>query len=77
MASGSQALDKFVKPAGLYGVYIVAMQYIDLENLPATIDDRPVTAIAPHPHDDDLIYLTTEHPEALAFLPDPYVDLRP
>ena len=45
--------------------------------MPATIDDRPVTAIAPHPHDDDLIYLTTEHPEALAFLPDPYVDLRP
>ena len=77
MTCGSQHLDNYVTPAGMHGVYVVPMHVIDLDALPVLIHGRPVTAIAPHPHDDDSYYLTTEHPEALAFLPDPYIDLRP
>ena len=42
---------------------------------PLSIRGRRVTAIAPHPEADDLFYVTTGHPETLAFLPDPYVEL--
>lgn len=40
-----------------------------------TVNGRPITAIAPHPHLDDLVYLTTGPPETLSFLPDPYVEI--
>ena len=72
-----QQLDKYATPAGSDGVYVVAIEKIDLDALPAMIGDRPITALAPHPNHDDLVYLTTGHPETLAFLPEPYVDLRP
>jgi hypothetical protein len=76
MSTGIQSLDAYVQPAGFHGVYAVPMQHFDLDALPATIGGRPITAIAPHPRNEDLLYVTTEHPETLAFLPDPYVDLR-
>ena len=77
MVSVIQQLDQHVERSGTRGVYIVAIQNLDLDALPAMINGRPVTAIAPHPRDEDRLYVTTEHPEALAFLPDPYMDLRP
>ena len=43
---------------------------------PPTVNGRPITALAPHPQLDDLIYVTTGAPDALAFLPDPYVELE-
>jgi hypothetical protein len=58
-------------------VYTIALCDFDIDALPAAIQGRPITAIAPHPHDPDQLYLTTAHPETLAFLPDPYIDLRP
>lgn len=42
---------------------------------PPTVNGRPITALAPHPQLDDLVYVTTGTPDALAFLPDPYVEL--
>jgi len=77
MAFGVQHLDQRATPAGMNGVYLIALQDIDLDALPALIGERPITAVAPHPRDPDLLYVTTQHPESLAFLPDPYVDLRP
>ncbi len=46
-----------------------------LDHGPPTVNGRPITAVAPHPEFDDLLYATTEHPESLASLPDPYVEL--
>ena len=43
---------------------------------PPTVNGRPITALAPHPQLDDLVYVTTAAPDALAFLPDPYVELE-
>ena len=43
---------------------------------PPTVNGRPITALAPHPQLDDLVYVTTGTPDALAFLPDPYVELE-
>ena len=40
-----------------------------------TVNGRLITAVAPHPHLDDLVYLTTGPPETLSFLPDPYVEI--
>ena len=77
MRTGVQHLDERVMPAGVCGVYVVAIRDIDIEALPALINGKPVTALAPHPGEDDLFYVTTEHPESLAFLPKPYIDLRP
>jgi hypothetical protein len=76
MSIGIQVLDTYAQPSGFHGVYAVAMRHFDLDALPATIEDRPITAVAPHPRNEDMLYVTTEHPEVLAFLPDPYVDLR-
>lgn len=76
MALGSVALDDFAQPAGMAGVYLLPREEFDWDSGPPTIDERPVTAVAPHPDADDLLYLTTEHPETLAFLPDPVVELR-
>lgn len=45
------------------------------DDSPPTVNGRPVTAVAPHPEFDDLLYAATGHPEALSFLPDPYVEL--
>ncbi len=41
-----------------------------------TVNGRPITALAPHPQLDDLVYVTTGTPDALAFLPDPYVEIE-
>ncbi len=56
------------------GVYLLTVETLQKHRPPWLIDDRPVRAIAPHPDRDDLLYLTVEHPETLAFLPDPYVE---
>jgi hypothetical protein len=77
MALGIANLEASAVPAGLDGVYVVPIQNFDLDALPATINGRPITALALHPNDENLVYVTTEHPETLAFLPDPYIDLRP
>ena len=69
MAAGSQNIDGQATPAGMYGVYVIAVHALDLDALPALIDGKPITAIAPHQHDDDRFYVTTEHPEALGFAP--------
>jgi hypothetical protein len=61
---------------GRRGVYIVPLHAIDLEALPARIEGRPITALAPHPDEEDYLYVTTGQPESLAFLGRPYVDLR-
>ncbi len=41
-----------------------------------TVNGRPITAIAPHPDLDDLVFVTTGPADALAFLPDPYVEIE-
>lgn len=41
-----------------------------------TVNGRPITAIAPHPDLDDLVFVTTGPPDALAFLPDPYLEVE-
>ena len=66
-----------VRPIGRAGIYLATAGALDLDARPLTIDGRPVNALAPHPSDHHLVYLTTGHPETLAFLPDPYIDLRP
>ena len=76
MTVSAQNLDNLVKPAGPRGVYIIAIQDFDLDMLPAVIHGRPITALAPHPRQENLLYITVEHPETLGFLPDPYIDLR-
>ncbi len=76
MAAGTQALDSVVQPEGIEGVYVVATLDVDLEALPLSIGGRKVTAVGPHAVVDDLLYLTTEHPETLSFLPDPYIELE-
>lgn len=75
MALGGLNLDKVVQETGLNGVFIVPIGAIDIDRGPWSIRGRRVRAIAPHPDDDDLFYVTTRHPETLAFLPDPYLEL--
>jgi hypothetical protein len=77
MPCAEKNLENVAVPAGLNGVYVVPLHALDFENPPPLLRGRPVTAIAPHPQDDDRCYVTTEHPEALAFLPDPYIELLP
>lgn len=62
-------------PVAAPGVFLVPVDLLRRYGPPWFIDDRPVRAWAPHPDRDDVLYLTIEHPETLAFLPDPYVDL--
>jgi hypothetical protein len=77
MAYAAQNLEKIAIPVGLNGVYVVPLPALNFENAAPLLHGRPITAVAPHPHDDDRCYVTTEHPETLAFLPDPYIDLLP
>ena len=42
---------------------------------PPTVNGRPITAVAPHPDLDDLVYVSTGPPDTLSFLPDPYVEI--
>ncbi len=62
-------------PAGMAGLYLVSTSELARQGLPGRVDNRPIRAWAPHPEDDELVYVTTEHPETLAFLPDPYIEL--
>ena len=65
-------------------VFVIAMDDLPQTDLsatgdgvpPPTVNGRPITAVAPHPQLDDLVYVTTGPPDALAFLPDPYVELE-
>jgi hypothetical protein len=75
MGLGAPNIDQFVQPTGLAGVYVVPLGAVDLDAGPWSIEGRRVTAIAPHPEAEDLLYATTGHPETLSFLPDPYVEL--
>lgn len=76
MAAAGRDITNRAMPAGMHGIYVVLVQEIDWDEQPLLIRGRPITALAPHPEDDQRYYVTTEHPEALAFLPDPFVDLR-
>jgi hypothetical protein len=69
------AIDVFVRPAGAAGVYVAAADDIAAIGGRMTIGGRRVTAVAPHPRIDDLVYLTIGHPESLAFLEDDYVEV--
>mgnify|MGYP001343352901 FL=1 len=64
-----------LQPTGMLGVYVVATVDFARYAADGRINQRPIRAWAPHPDHDDLVYLTTEHPETLAFLPDPYVEV--
>ncbi|MBP9027279.1 MAG: hypothetical protein KBH81_14175 [Phycisphaerae bacterium] len=77
MTCAEQNLDAIAVPTGVTGVYVAPLPALDFENPPPLLRGRPITAIAPHPQHDDRYYVTTEHPDALAFLPDPYIDLLP
>lgn len=75
MAAGAGELDDVARSSGIEGVFVVALADVDLEARPLTIANEIVTAYAPHPTADDLVYLTNRHPEMLSHLPDPYVVL--
>ncbi|MGE0480470.1 MAG: hypothetical protein AB7Q17_08355 [Phycisphaerae bacterium] len=75
MAGGWQSLDRFVQPAGVGGLYMVERRHLDPLALGWYVDGRRVTAAAAHPVSDELLYLTTSHPAALAHLPDDYWEL--
>ena len=62
-------------PAGVAGVFLTDTRALAGQPYPWLIDGRPVRALAPHPQQPDLVYLTTEHPETLAFLPDEYTEI--
>lgn len=70
--AASQTFDDFALPGGTHDVYIIPRVYIDPDADIFFVNGRPVTAFAPHPAVDDLLYLTTGHPETLSFLPDDY-----
>jgi hypothetical protein len=76
MALGAAIPDKFVQETELAGVFLVPLGVLELDVGPLSVQGRRVTAVAPHPEADDLLYVTTGHPETLAFLPDPYVELE-
>lgn len=75
MHPGNHQLEKVVIPTSQPRVYLVAVAEIDPGGPPLLIDGRPVTAVAPHPEREDLVYLTTDVPETLDFLPDPITEL--
>ena len=51
-------------------------QWVDGTLATATVNGRPITAVAPHPDLDDLVFVTTGPPDSLSFLPDPYVEIE-
>lgn len=57
------------------GVFIIPTRLLALSDPPWFVDGRRVVALAPHPNLEDHVFVTTEAPEALAFLPDLYVEL--
>ncbi len=61
-----------LEPDGMAGVYVVTEAELAKPGGNGTINGRPIRAWAPHPEHADLIYVTTEHPETLAFLPEAY-----
>jgi len=65
-----------LEPAGAGGVFVLPVEELNKYALPWVIDDRPVRALAPHPDRDDLVYLTIEHPEVLAFLQTPITEIE-
>jgi hypothetical protein len=69
------SLNNLAEPTKLAGVYLAPSVLLDEPRSAWLIDGRPVRAIAPHPERDDVVYLTTESPELLDFLPDPALEL--
>ena len=76
MAAAASELDDVARSSGIEGVFVVALADVDFEIRPLKIGHEIVTAYAPHPTADDLVYLTNRHPEMLSHLPDPYVELN-
>jgi hypothetical protein len=71
MAAGSSPqLEQAAQATGMPLVYLAPRTSLDPDARVHIIDGRPVTAIAAHPTADDLLYLTTGHPELLASLAD-------
>lgn len=70
--AASQTLDVFALPGGFPGVYVVPRLVFDLDADIHFVNGLPISAFAPHPVVDDLLYVTTGHPESLSFLPDGY-----
>ncbi len=60
---------------GQPGVYIVPVDSLSAADASWTIVRRPIRAWAPHPDIDDLVYVTTEAPDTLGFLPGPVYEL--
>ena len=76
MAIGSSSpLDSAAQATVIRGVYLVPTSALNPDDRVYFIDGRPVTAIAPHPTLADMLYMTTEHPDLLSFLPDGYVEV--
>lgn len=75
MAFGSGDLGDTARKTAVGQVYLVPLGELSDVDEPLRIEGREVTALAPHPTLADWWYLTTGHPELLAFLPDPYVEL--
>lgn len=63
-------------PADPASVYVVPIDELHKYAPPWFIEGRPIRALAAHPERDDLVYLTTDAPDSLAFLPDHYVELE-
>ncbi|MBL8879823.1 MAG: hypothetical protein JNG88_11950 [Phycisphaerales bacterium] len=72
--AASQTFDSFAQSGGFGGVYVVPLAYIDPTADIYFVEGRVVTAIAPHPTVDELVYVTTGHPATLSFLPDEYFE---
>ena len=75
MPLGIQNLDDSAEETGTPGVFLVALGAVDFDEGPLMINGDRVVALAPHPDLEDLLYLTTTHRDALAFLPDVVLDL--
>lgn len=73
--AASQAFDSFAQSGGSSGVFVVPLVYIDPTADLYFVEGRAVTAIAPHPTVDELVYVTTGHPAMLGFLPDDYFEI--
>lgn len=73
--AASQTFDTFAQSGGSSDVFMIPLVYIDPDADLFFLNGRVVTAMAPHPTVDDLVYATTGHPELLSFLPDGYWEL--
>ncbi len=77
MPSFSEPLEALAQPSGLPDVFMIQLaSQADINDLfddlppPPTLFGRPITAVAPHPELEDVVYVTTGPPEALLFMPD-------